>query len=186
MADDDKDTKGTEGGDKIEDPAKAVELARKKGAENASLKAKIKEQDEELERLRKLEEDQKSETEKLIDKARKEGAADAKKEMEGVLLKERIRARAAGKVADPDDAVSLIDASSLNSDDLDGIDKAVAALIESKPYLASDATPPKPKPKDIDQGKRDGGDVGKDDDGGGNDWLRQAIGRKTGVAVDVD
>ena len=59
--------------------------------------------------------------------AAREAEARARREAE-------VRAAAAGKLADPSDALRLLDVDSLDTPD--AINAAVAALVESKPYLA--------------------------------------------------
>jgi hypothetical protein len=92
-----------------------------------------------------------SEQEKAIDKARKEAAAEARKEVLGEankrFVRAEIKAAAAGKLADPDDALRLLDLDDYEVDN-DGnvnrqaIDKAISSLLETKPYLAARGSQP--------------------------------------------
>src|SRR5262245_6839211 len=60
-------------------------------------------------------------------------------EFAGERLQNRLRARAAGRLADPEDAVTHL-AGTLDADTDDaGIDKALADLLEQKAYLAATA-----------------------------------------------
>lgn len=127
----------------------ADRLARERGkyADYDDLKSKAAEFD-------KLAEQQKTEAEKAVEAARKEGRSEALKAANDRLLKAEIRAVAAGKLADPADAVRLLDLSAFTVGDDGEIDgKAIAAaidqLVKDKPYLAA-------APKGF-QGSGDGG-----------------------------
>jgi hypothetical protein len=98
-------------------------------------------------RLSKFEEASKTETEKLIDRARQEAAAETMSKANLRLVRAEVKAAAAGKIADPDDAVRFLDlADFAPSDDGDidtkAIAKAVDDLVAAKPYLAADQAPP--------------------------------------------
>lgn len=88
-----------------------------------------------------------SEQEKTVKAARDEGRTEAEQQYRTVLVAARVEAAAGGKLADPSDAVRLLDLSKFElSDDLNVDRKAVEAaideLLQSKPYLAADAPRP--------------------------------------------
>lgn len=94
----------------------------------------------------KLDEERKTELERAIDKAKDEASTATKADRDAFwkskLLTAQVQAAAAGKLADPADAVNLLDLSGLELDDEGNIDKAkvaaaIDALIEKKPYLAA-------------------------------------------------
>lgn len=93
-------------------------------------------------RLAEIEAENKSELEKATARAEKaEQAATATLERaKATLLKSAIIAAAAGKLADPSDAVALIDRTSFEFD-ADGnptnVEDAVNSLLEAKPHLAA-------------------------------------------------
>lgn len=92
-------------------------------------------------------EQDKTEQEKAMDKARKEGADEAVSTVEqkyrSKIKNAEIRAQAAGRFADPSDAVALaqIEDEDLFDDDgeinPDAIKSALDSLLESKPHLAA-------------------------------------------------
>lgn len=129
------DDEGTESVEST--PEQLLEMVRKKDQENKKLKAAGKADAKELERLRKIEDDAKSESEKAVDDARKEGRAEAEAEYQSRLLAERIMRRATGKLADPSDVI-LIDFTSIDDpEDPKQIDAAIDDLLEAKPHLAA-------------------------------------------------
>lgn len=92
----------------------------------------------ELEELRKQ---SMSEQEKAVADARAEGRAEALKTANERLLKAEVRALAAGVLADPNDAIHLLDLSGYDPDDDGDFDrKAIKAdlqkLVAAKPYLS--------------------------------------------------
>lgn len=120
--------------------AKSEEKARKAAERRAS----------ELEaRLAQLEENGKSESEKLLAQARKEADQAARTEERSRaarrILTSEIKAAAGGKLADPADAVRLLDLDEFKVDD-DGevdaksISSAIEGLLKDKPYLAAKST----------------------------------------------
>lgn len=159
MADDPQDTPPTEDVSGLK-KALADERELRKAAEKDSKAAK-KQLEDVQSRLEKLETDGKSETEKLIEAARNEGAEAARKEerekTNARLLKSEVRLAAAGKLTDPEDAVRFLDLSEFEvkddgTIDTEAISKAIGTLVESKPYLVS-----KGRPRgDIDAGARGG------------------------------
>lgn len=127
------DTLGAEG-------VQALEAFKRRARE---AEAREKAQASELEKLRDA---QRSESEKAVEKARKEAAEGARKEVLGQanrrILTAEIRAAAGGKLADPLDAVRLLDVSSFEVSDDGEVDakaitKAIDELIAAKPYLAA-------------------------------------------------
>jgi hypothetical protein len=116
----------------------AEKAAKEREAEYASMK----------EKLEKFEADAMSESEKAIAKARKEAEAEARtQERERFhvhLVRAEVRAAAGGKLADPEDAVRMLDLSEFKVTDdgeVDGkaISKSIEDLLKSKPYLAAKA-----------------------------------------------
>ena len=122
--------------------------------------------------LIRLREAGRSETEKAIEKARREAAdAACKEESEraalrvGELMAQRLRDRVAlaatGRFVDPDVAARLLDTDELVTDDGSPDEAAIASaldgLLERSPYLALPGHAPKPPPPDPDAGPRGGG-----------------------------
>lgn len=115
--------------------ARRLTQERRKYADYGDLKKKAAEFDA-------LAEQQKSDAEKAVDAARREGRSEALKAANDRLLKAEVRAAAAQKLADPADAVRLLDLASFTVGDdgeIDGaaITAAVEQLVTDKPYLAA-------------------------------------------------
>lgn len=127
------------------------ERAARKEAEKKAKRA------EELEaELAKFREDAMSEQEKAIEKARKEGRAEAATEANVRIAKSEAKALATGKTRDPDVAVQLLgDLAQFVTDDGDvdtgAMSVALGKLVEEKEYLAVGDRQPVP---DADQGAR--------------------------------
>lgn len=80
-----------------------------------------------------------SEQEKAVALARAEGRSEALKESNKRLLHAEVRAAASGVLADPDDAIHLIDLDQFETEgeiDRTRIKSALADLVKSKPYLS--------------------------------------------------
>lgn len=95
--------------------------------------------------------------EAALDAARREADKAAREEVAGEyrsrILSMELRIAAKGKLADPDDAISLIDLSEYDADDDDlggTLSEAVDQLLEAKPYLAAGE-------QKSDKGSADGG-----------------------------
>lgn len=151
---------------------KALEAERKRANEaEKARKAIEKERDEYRQKWESYEADAKSDQEKAIEAARKEADTQARKEererVNSILLKAEVRAAAAGKLADKEDAVRLLDLDSFEVKDdgaVDGeaISKAIEQLVESKPYLSAEGSPTpqgdpdggtrQPAPRDVEPG----------------------------------
>ena len=97
--------------DVIQDPKKFVDILDKRKAEAESLRTRLRDAEAQLE---KVQEANKTEMEKMLDKARKEGAESAASEYTSLLIAERVKNRAAGVLNDPEDAVRLLDASAVH------------------------------------------------------------------------
>lgn len=87
-----------------------------------------------------------SDTEKAVAAAKAEGRTEALSTVNGRLLRAEVKAAAAGKLADPDDACSMIDLDQFKVGDDGNVDtsaiaKAIDVLVKAKPYLASGAKP---------------------------------------------
>lgn len=139
--------------------------ARSRQHERAA-KAERKRAEELASKLEEFESASKTEQEKAIDQARKEAAEEARKELLGEVRSERLQAQvakaAAGRFADVDDAIRLLDADESEIFDEDGgvdpdaLNRALGDLLEKKPHLG--ATPNGGKPVgDADAGKGEGG-----------------------------
>lgn len=125
--------------------------------------------------LNQFREAQKTEYQKAIDQAK----AETKAEVEGTsrerVLKAEIKAAAAGRLADPKDAIRLLDLSKIkiNDDgevDSDAVSTAIEELIDAKPYLAINERSPR--------GSADGGPRGTGvGDFSMNDLIRRSAGR---------
>lgn len=125
--------------------------------------------------LAKLRESSMSDQEKAIEQARREARAEANGAFNKRLVQADVRAAAAGKLTDPEDAIRFLDLDTfaVNDDgetDKKAITAAVAQLVKDKPYLAAGATRPT---GDADQGARGAG-AGSSSM---NDLIRNAIRR---------
>lgn len=92
--------------------------------------------------LDKLRQASMSEQEKAVALARAEGRAEAAKSANERLLRAEVRSLAAPLLADPDDAVHLLDLSGYEPDengeyDRRAIQADLAALVKTKPYLGT-------------------------------------------------
>lgn len=143
--------------DGLGDAGKAAIAAERKRAsaaekENKALKA----------RLDDIESANQSETEKAINQARKEAAeaatAEVTKSFRDRILQSEVKALAATKFADPDDAIGLL---KLEHDDVfdddgeiqaDVLSKQLDALLERKPHLRADPSQGRPT-GDVDAGR---------------------------------
>lgn len=87
-----------------------------------------------------------SDTEKAVAAAKAEGRTEALSTVNGRLVRAEVKASAAGKLADPEDAVSMLDLDQFKVGDDGNVDtklivKAIDELVKAKPYLASGAKP---------------------------------------------
>lgn len=125
-----------------------VEKLRK---EAAKYRTEAKANADAAKRLAEIEEANKSEIEKAVEAARKEGATEALKVANSRLVSAEARALAAeAQFQDPGDAVRLLDLSDVTvaddgTVDTEGIKTALAELAKTKPYLIRDSGP-KPPP----------------------------------------
>lgn len=166
QGDDDGGAEGGDGGGGDPDDEPLGEAGRK--ALQAERKArkeaerKAREAAEEAERLKR---EAMSEQERALAEAREEAAKAARAEAESkyqkALLEQSIKAAAAGKMADPTDALAYLDTSDLIGEDgmvdEQAVADAVSDLLKAKPYLAGGAMPP-----GADQGVRKPADKQKD------------------------
>ena len=93
---------------------------------------------------------------KAVDDAREEAKAEASAEANRRILKAEVKAAAGGVLADPNDAVRLLDLDDFDVDDDGDVDegeikKVIKQLVKDKPYLAIGF---KPKPGSADGGAR--------------------------------
>jgi hypothetical protein len=140
---------------------------------NARKAAERKARDFETE-LNRFRESSMSEQEKAIEQAKREARAEATTAFNGRLVQAEVRAVAAGKLADPEDAVRFLDLDEFTVDGDGKVDRkpitgAIEKLLKDKPYLAASATRPT---GDADQGAR-GGPAGSSM----NDLIRGALRR---------
>lgn len=102
-------------------------------------KAAQRELEETRKRLAELEESQKSDQEKALDAAAREAEARVREEYESKMraaeLQSAVLKTAAGRLADPDDALRFLDTSDLDPSDSDAVASRINALLEEKPYL---------------------------------------------------
>lgn len=110
----------------------------------------------------KLAESQKTELERAVENAKREAAEAVRAEVDGTwksrVIRSEVKAIAAGKLADPADALALLDLSGFELDDEGHVDEkgiaaAIDALIAQKPYLAA-GTAPAPRAATFDAGAR--------------------------------
>lgn len=117
-----------------------------------------------------------SDAEKAIAKAKEDGRSEALTVANRRLVTAEVRVAAAGKLADPADAVRFLDLEEFKVDDDGEVDakavgKAIDQLIKEKPYLAAGASRV--------QGSADGGARGNGSQGVDmNTLLRRAAGRQ--------
>jgi hypothetical protein len=126
---------------------KALDAERTRARnEEKARKAAEKRATELEERLAKVEADTKTEGEKALEAARKEASDTARAEERTKaarrILTSEVKAAAGGKLADPLDAVRLLDLDEFSIDDEGEVDaKSIAAaidgLLKEKPYLAA-------------------------------------------------
>ena len=102
-------------------------------------------------RLDELETANLNEVDKAIKAARDEATSAALSTANSRILRAEVKALAAGKLADPGDAVNLIDLSEFSVDDDGNVDakaitSAIDELVQAKPYLAPAGARPAPLP----------------------------------------
>lgn len=140
-----------------EDVNRILKKAKLEAGDVAELKRKAAEFD-------RLSEAQKTELEKATEKAARDAEARAKAEADATwlprVLRSEVKVAAAGKLADPEDALRLLDLSSFELDDEGNVDgkavaKAIDELLEAKPYLAAGTAPARQQKRDpFDAGTR--------------------------------
>ena len=121
-----------------EDLAAAQKLRR----EAQSLRKRLREQEDELAKFR---EAQMSETERAVAEARRE----AEEGMRAEVLRSRLREAAAGRLANPADAVVFCDVTNVDIDDETTLAAEISRVLDERPYLAAQQ-----QPQVIDQGPR--------------------------------
>ena len=160
------------GGDDPGGQAETVDVAKLKATLAAERRARAAAERE----TAKLRDETATDAEKAIAAARDEGRREALGQVTGRMIEAEVRAAAAGKLADPADAVRLIDLTGFVGDDGDIDAKAIAAavdeLVETKPYLRAGTGEPKgngshPAP----QGTRPGPAL----EGDGDAFLRRVV-----------
>lgn len=157
------------------DDVEAMKAALKKANEEAKkyrLQAKDKQKlEKELEEIRKA---NMTDSERKLEEVRAEERKNALSLVNDRIIKAEVRAVAGAKLADPMDAVRLLDLSKFEVDqdgnvDAGKIGKAVDELLKAKPYLGTNKSP----------GRLPGANGGSSPTGGNNmnDLIRSAIGR---------
>jgi len=139
------------------------ELDRIVGDRLARERSKLGDLDEirrKAEEFDRLAEERKTELEKERDRASRETEERVRNEIEPAwkkrLVRSEVRSIAAGKLADPNDAISLLELEKFELDEDGNVDeekvaKAIEKLLEAKPYLAANGTRRRP---DLDAGPR--------------------------------
>ena len=132
----------------------------KANREAAGYRKKLRELEPIARRAQEAQDATKSELERAVEQARRETAETTRRETASeatvAVLKAKIEAAAGTKLADPSDAVRLLDLSSFEvgdgySVDRKAVDAAIDALLVDKPYLAARGNRPR---GDIDLGPR--------------------------------
>ena len=136
--------------------------------EQSSLRGRLTKAEKALEETQKA---QMSEQEKMLEEAFQKGVAETTTVYATKLLQQSVLRLATGKMADPTDAVKLLDLDDLDPDHPEGIEAAIDELLKQKPHLA---VPVNSKGK-IDQGPQ--GKGAQPAEPSGNDWLRSVAGR---------
>jgi hypothetical protein len=164
------------------DVAKLQSALQKEREARKAADARAKEFESYRDKVAKLEEAGKSDLEKAVEAARKEGAQTAMQTANARLVKAEARALAASaKFRDPSDAVaflgdlSTVRVSSEGDVDADSLKAALDDLAKAKPYLLAEEKPTRPT-GDAGQGPRDAGPVD------GRHWMNEAIRTATGRA----
>lgn len=155
-SDDDADPGDDDDADPGDDVAKLREALRRERAEKRAEKTRAKTLESERDNLKAQTQ---TAEEKALNDAKKSGAEETEAKYRPLLVAAGVRALAAGKLADPADAVVHLDLSSIELDDTGSVDpKAVGGLIDgllaAKPYLAGTAAKRTPPPGAGDQGHR--------------------------------
>jgi len=123
-----------------------------------------------------LRKSQMDDNERAVAEAKEAGRAEAWAEVNSRLLAAEVRAIAADRLADPSDAVRLLDLDGLANEDGSPDAKAITAaldtLVKAKPYLAKQQGPAPPTSR-VPQGARDGAPSHQEAD----DFLRSTIRR---------
>lgn len=127
------DTLGDPGKKALEEERRARKRAEKEAKEAADALAAIQAESA-------------SESEKAIAAARKEGESEATQKANKRVIRSEVKAAAASKLQDPNDAVSMLDLGQFEVDadgnvDESAISAAIDELVTQKPYLAVGARP---------------------------------------------
>lgn len=144
-----EDTDNPDGAESLGDAGKKALDAMK--AERKAAKDEARQLRKELEALKtQIADKEKSPDEKAIEAARREAAEEATTKANERILRSEVRAAAAGKLADPSDALAYLDLKSfeVSADgevDSEEIVSAIAELLDKKPYLAAQRGPSAPK-----------------------------------------
>jgi len=101
----------------------------------------------------------KSPDEQAIEEAKRAATAEATTKANAKILRSEVRAAAAGKLADPKDALRLLDLDEFEVNEDGEVDEAeigaaIAQLLKDKPYLAATKSGPVVPAGGIDQGAR--------------------------------
>ena len=163
-----------------DDPAEAFKRMEALRSEAAALRRRLRSSEQEIEKLKRAGMD---DQERVVAEAEARGREAAEQAFSRRTLEAEIRAAAAGKLQDPADAIRYLDVDELlKQDDSDReLPKAIAKLVEDKPYLAVPATDDRQSSRGVprtSQGARSGPGDGQSADKDGSAWLRKAAGRR--------
>jgi hypothetical protein len=158
------------------DPAGARKTITALRGEAMEARRRLRKLEGELERLKR---EGLSEQERAVAEAEARGREQALAEAGTKLLEAQVRAAAAGKLRDPDDAVRYLDLRELVELDEDEreLGKRIDKLVEAKPYLGAD-NGERPRVGARSQGARTAPGGTKQTDADGSAWLRKAARRR--------
>jgi hypothetical protein len=188
-ADDDAGDRGDEEQPQtVEELRAALEAEQRERAELHREAGRRRRHERELEQeLEQLRAANLSENERAVEDARREGREAAEREASARIVRADVRAAAASRLRDPDDALAHLDVDELAGLDDDARGAAIASaldeLIERKPYLAAAGGGDEDGERTgvLSQGSRTRRARG--DEAGGSDssaWLRKAARRSRG------
>ena len=171
----------------LDDRARAiVEDARRDAAKSRrDLRAAQSAADEARKQAETIRSQHESEQEKAIREAVEQARGEERSKWQRDLLEAQVTAQAAGKLADPDDAISLLPLEDLLAEEdaerrKAKVEKAIADLLEQKPYLAAGANGGDDRGRGrelVTQGPRSDAPT-KTEDRSADDWLRSARARR--------
>lgn len=140
--DDGTGDQGAAGGDDQLGPAGTKALAAEKARRKAEADKRRTAEAKVAELQRQLDDGAKKDGQPDADQIRREADTAAAKKANERIIRSEVRAAAAGKLADPKDALRFIDLSKIEVDEDGGVDEdeiadAIDDLLKNKPYLAA-------------------------------------------------